>query len=200
MHTQLLLKRLFDIFLSVSLLIILSPILLIIICCIKIDTVGPILFKQARLGKAGKVFNILKFRTMIPNAEQVGTGIVVSEAKDQRITSVGRRLRATSLDELPQLLNVLKGEMSLVGPRPPVVYHPYDGYLNYPTWAKERFEMRPGITGLAQLSVRNSVPWDERMKFDANYIHQFSFLLDIRILLMTAIQLFRPKNIYIHKG
>lgn len=195
-----LLKRLFDIILAMCLLLGLSPLLLIICCLIRIDSKGPILFKQQRLGQAGKVFEIQKFRTMVPNAEAMGTGIVVTAKLDQRITKVGRLLRATSLDELPQLLNVLRGEMSFVGPRPPVVYHPYDGYNQYPSWAKKRFNVLPGITGLAQVSVRNGVPWDERMRYDVQYVETHSLKLDAQILFLTLAQLFKPKNIYIHKG
>ena len=196
MKIQFLLKRLFDLLVSSSLLIILLPIFLLIICCIKLDSKGPLLFRQARLGKGGRVFKIIKFRTMIPNAEHIGAGIVVTEKEDDRITRVGRFLRSTSLDELPQLFNILMGDMSLVGPRPPVVYHPYEGYDNYPLWAKKRFDMLPGITGLSQLTFRNSVPWDERMKLDVQYINNFTFITDIYILVRTFTQLFRPKNIY----
>ena len=98
---------------------------------------------------------------------------------------MGRFLRRTSLDELPQLLNILKGDMSIIGPRPPVTYHPYDGYENYPERAKKRFEMRPGITGLAQVEKRNSASWDERIEIDVRYVEQFSLLLDLKIFFRT---------------
>src|SRR5690554_3546153 len=150
-------KRFFDFVGALCGLIILSPVFLIIAILIRLDSKGPVFFTQERLGKNGKVFNIIKFRTMIVNAENLGEGLRVSTEDDPRITKVGKVLRATSLDELPQLINVVKGDMSLVGPRPPATYHPYDGYVNYPDWAKKRFEMRPGITGLAQITVRNSV-------------------------------------------
>ncbi|HFL3828496.1 TPA: sugar transferase [Clostridioides difficile] len=194
---NLILKRLIDLFGSLIGLIILSPFLLIIALGIKLTSKGPILFKQERLGKNGKVFKILKFRTMVVNAENIGDGLTVKSELDNRITKVGRILRKTSLDELPQLLNVLVGEMSLVGPRPPVTYHPYDGYGNYPDWAKKRFSMRPGITGLAQVTVRNSVTWDERIVVDNEYIVRFNILFDIRILFRTFGRIFKSENIYL---
>ncbi|MBV1819011.1 sugar transferase [Anaerosalibacter bizertensis] len=178
-------------------LIILSPFLLIIAFAIKLTSKGPVLFKQERLGRNGEIFKILKFRTMVVNAENIGDGLTVKSELDNRITKVGRILRKTSLDELPQLLNVLVGEMSLVGPRPPVTYHPYNGYENYPAWAKKRFSMKPGITGLAQVTVRNSVTWDERIKVDNQYIDRFNILFDIKILFKTLIKIFKPESIYL---
>jgi len=152
------LKRIIDIIGSLVGLVILSPVFLVIALFIKMDSPGPVFFVQDRLGLRGRTFRIIKFRTMVVNAENIGDGLRVKSERDPRITKVGRILRATSLDELPQLINVLKGDMSLVGPRPPATYHPYDGYAKYPEWAKKRFEMRPGITGLAQVRLRNSAP------------------------------------------
>ena len=157
---------------------------------------GPVFFKQKRLGKDGKVFDIIKFRTMIVNAEKIGDGLTVKSEDDSRITKVGKLLRKTSLDELPQLINVLKGDMSLVGPRPPATYFPYDGYENYPEWAKRRFDMRPGMTGLAQITVRNSVVWDKRIVIDNIYIDEFNILLDTKILLLTVARIIKPQSIY----
>ena len=131
---------------------------------------------------------------MIVNAEHIGDGLRVREDGDPRITKIGRFLRATSLDELPQLMNVVLGTMSLVGPRPPVTYHPYKGYENYPEWAKKRFNMRPGITGLTQATVRNSVSWDERIKVDNEYVDKFNILFDIKILFMTVIRVLKKKT------
>ena len=133
---------------------------------------------------------------MIVNAERIGEGLRVSSENDPRITKIGRFLRKTSLDELPQIINVMRGDMSLVGPRPPVVYFPYDGYKNYPDWAKKRFEMRPGITGLAQCTIRNSASWDDRIKVDVKYIEKFSILLDLKILIKTIHKVFERENIY----
>lgn len=190
-------KRAFDIVASFVALIILSPILLVIAFIIKIDSTGTIFFKQLRLGLNGKEFKIIKFRTMITDAEKIGTGLKVSEENDSRITKIGKFLRKTSLDELPQLINVFKGDMSLVGPRPPVTYHPYEGFVNYPEWAKKRFIVRPGITGLAQVKVRNSVSWNERIKIDNYYIDNFSLLLDLQILLKTLLKILKPESIYL---
>ena len=196
---NLILKRLIDICGSLFGLVILSPLFIIIAISIKLTSEGPVIFKQERLGKDGKVFKIYKFRTMVVNAENIGDGLTIKSESDSRITKVGRILRKTSLDELPQLFNVLVGHMSLVGPRPPVTYHPYDGYNSYPNWAKKRFKMRPGITGLAQVTVRNSVTWDERIKIDNEYIDKFYILLDIKILFMTIVKIFKRENIYLTK-
>lgn len=189
-------KRIFDILASLLAIVILSPFLLMFSIILKLDSKGPILFKQKRLGKNGKIFTIYKFRTMVVNAENIGDGISIKSDKDPRITKVGGVYRKTSIDELPQLFNVLLGDMSLVGPRPPVIYTPYDGYENYPEWAKKRFEMRPGVTGLAQVKVRNSATWDERIKIDNEYIDRFSLWLDIKILFMTVGKVFGSDNIY----
>lgn len=184
-RAQLLCKYLFDLIASVFGLIIISPVFLAVSCAIVIDDPGPVFFKQKRIGKDGKIFEIIKFRTMVQNAEKIGDGLVVQTEDDPRITKVGRLLRKTSLDELPQLLNIIKGEMSLIGPRPPVTYHPYNGYEKYPEKAKLRFKMRPGITGLAQVEKRNSATWDERIEIDVKYVENFSLLLDIKIFFKT---------------
>jgi len=193
---QLFIKRLVDIVASFLGLFILSPLFLIVAIGIKFTSKGPVLFKQKRLGKNGETFEILKFRTMIVNAEYIGEGLRVSSESDPRITGIGRILRATSLDELPNLINVLVGSMSLVGPRPPVTYHPYKGYENYPGWAKKRFEMRPGITGLAQATVRNAATWDERIVIDNQYIENFSLWMDVKILLLTVKRVLKSSDIY----
>lgn len=189
-------KRAFDIVASSLGLFLLAPVFAVIALAIKLTSKGPVFFTQERLGKDGVPFSILKFRTMVVNAEHIGDGLFVDSEEDPRITSVGRFLRRYSLDELPQLVNCLNGTMSLVGPRPPATYHPYDGYENYPGWAKKRFRMRPGITGLAQVKVRNSVEWDERIVLDNKYVDRFSIFLDIRILYATVEQVLRSENIY----
>lgn len=190
------LKRFIDVVGSLGGLVILSPLFLVIAVLIRIDSQGPVFFTQKRLGYKGRTFRIIKFRTMVVNAENIDDGIRVSSEKDPRITRIGRILRATSLDELPQFINVLKGDMSLVGPRPPATYHPYDGYENYPEWAKKRFEVRPGITGLAQITLRNSAPWIERMKIDVKYVEQFHLKADMWILLRTIKKVFSRQSIY----
>lgn len=192
---NLFLKRLMDILGSLIGLIIFIPILLIIAFAIKLTSKGPILFKQERLGKNGKVFRIFKFRTMVVNAEKIGTGLFVEDDNDVRITKVGRLLRATSLDELPQLWNVLIGQMSLVGPRPPVPYHPYK-YDDYDNFQRRRFEMKPGITGLAQATVRSSVIWDDRIKIDIEYVEKFSIWLDIKIFFITILKVLKREGVY----
>lgn len=195
-YLNLFIKRLIDFLGSLIGIIILSPILIIIALSIKLTSKGPVFFKQERLGKNGQIFKIIKFRTMVLNAENIGSGLFVKSEKDNRITKVGRVLRATSLDELPQLFNVLIGNMSLVGPRPPVLHHPYK-YEDYNETQKKRFEMKPGMTGLAQVTVRNSVSWDERILIDVKYIEKFNIWLDIKILFKTFIKIFRRESIYI---
>ena len=193
---NLFIKRTADIAGSLCGIVLFSWLFVIIAAAIKATSKGPVFFLQERLGYRGKVFRIIKFRTMVVDAEKLGDGLKVRSEDDPRITRVGRILRMTSLDELPQLFNVLAGSMSLVGPRPPATYHPYDGYANYPEWAKKRFSMRPGITGLAQVMVRNSVSWNERIAIDNQYIDRFSVLLDIKILLMTVRRVSGTSDIY----
>lgn len=194
---NLLIKRLIDLFGSLIGSIIISPILIIIAILIKLTSKGPVFFKQERLGKDGKIFKILKFRTMVVNAERIGDGLFVKTEHDNRITKIGKILRASSLDELPQLWNVLVGDMSLVGPRPPVPHHPHK-YEKYTDFQRKRFEMKPGMTGLTQVTVRNSVPWDERIPVDVEYIKKFSVWLDIKILLKTIQNIFVKESIYTH--
>lgn len=188
-------KRVLGLIFSLVGFIILIPIFLIISILIKLTSKGPIFFKQERIGRNGKAFNMYKFRTMIVNAENIGDGIRVRSKNDPRITKIGRILRRTSLDELPQLINVIKGDMSLVGPRPPVTYHPYNGYNNYPENAKKRFIVRPGLTGLSQIKYRNGVSWDKRIEIDVKYTENISFLEDIKIILATIKIVFKPVNI-----
>lgn len=193
---QLFFKRTFDIVISFVALIFLLPLFLIIAILIKLTSEGPVFFLQERIGLRGQVFKIIKFRTMIVNAEHIGDGIRVRFENDSRITKVGRFLRATSLDELPQLLNVIAGSMSICGPRPPVTYVPYQGYDNYPDEMKKRFEMRPGITGLAQATVRNSATWSERISIDLQYVKNYSLLLDIKVMALTIKRVLKKESIY----
>jgi undecaprenyl phosphate N,N'-diacetylbacillosamine 1-phosphate transferase len=192
-------KRLIDLLGSLIGMVIVFPIFIIIALSVKLTSKGPIFFKQERLGKNGRVFKIIKFRTMVVNAEKMGDGLKVENESDNRITKVGKFLRATSLDELPQLWNVLVGDMSLVGPRPPVPYHPYK-YEEYNDFQRKRFEMRPGITGLTQVTVRNSVSWDDRIRIDVEYIERFNLWLDIKILFKTLRKMFYPQSIYIQSN
>ncbi len=189
-------KRCIDIIGSILGLIILSPLLIVVSVLIKITAPGPIFFRQERLGYKVNVFKIIKFRTMVVNAEYMGSGLKVKDDSDDRITKIGHILRKTSFDEFPQLFNVLKGDMSLVGPRPPVTYHPYKGYEGYQERAKKRFDMRPGMTGLAQAKVRNSATWDERIVYDVEYVEKFNVFFDISILIQTVFTVLNSKNIY----
>ena len=174
-------KRFFDILLSLIGLILSSPFLLIFAIAIKIESKGPVIFKQRRLGRGGKEFNIYKFRSMVQDAEKGG---VYSGKGDARVTKVGRFIRATSIDELPQLVNILKGDMSLIGPRPPLTYHPWP-LEEYTDEQKRMFEVRPGITGWAQVHGRKEVEWHERIKLNVWYVDHLTFWLDIKIFFMT---------------
>lgn len=182
------LKRLFDIIISVMGIMVLLPLFLIVAIVVKLESEGPVLFKQQRIGKGGKVFDIYKFRSMCVGAEKTGSG-VYSESGDPRVTKVGRVLRATSLDELPQLFNILLGHMSLIGPRPPLTYHPWP-YEEYTDEQKRMFEMRPGITGWAQINGRKAVEWNHRIELNVWYIDHVSFGLDVRIFFMTIFKVF----------
>lgn len=177
-----------DCVISLLVLIIGAIPMLIVAIFIKLDSPGPVLFKQERIGKDGKVFKILKFRSMCQGAEHTGSG-VYSGKGDARVTKVGRILRATSIDELPQAINILKGDMALIGPRPPLTYHPWP-YEEYTEKQKRMFEVRPGITGWAQVCGRKNVEWYRRIRLNVWYIDHMSFLLDLRIFLMTIFRVF----------
>lgn len=177
-------KRFLDVTASFLGLVLLSPLLLAVSLLIKIDSRGPVIFRQKRIGRNGKVFEIYKFRSMCVGAEKTGSG-VYSGKGDARVTRIGKILRATSIDELPQLLNILKGEMSFVGPRPPLTYHPWK-YEEYTDFQKRMFEVRPGITGWAQVNGRKDVEWHKRIELNVWYVDHMSLLLDIKIMFMTA--------------
>lgn len=179
--------------------ILLLPMLIIILLII-FDSQGSPFFLQKRLGLHGKSFHIMKFRTMVVNAENIGSKMRVSGEDDPRITKIGRFLRKTSLDELPQLFNVLKGDMAIVGPRPCLTYHPYKGAENFPEWAKPRFSVRPGMTGLAQVKIRNAAPWDERMKYDIEYVHNMSLWQDLKLIFQTVSRVIKPQNMYLNNS
>ena len=177
-------KRFLDVTASFLGLVLLSPLMLAVSILIKIDSRGPVIFRQTRIGRNGKVFEIYKFRSMCVGAEKTGSG-VYSGKGDARVTRIGKILRATSIDELPQLLNILKGEMSFVGPRPPLTYHPWK-YEEYTDLQKRMFEVRPGITGWAQVNGRKDVEWHKRIVLNVWYGDLMSLLLDIIIMFMTA--------------
>lgn len=177
-------KRAIGFIIALIAFIILLPILLLVAILIKLDSKGPIIFKQERLGVNGVPFWIYKFRSMCVGAEKQGSG-VYSYKGDSRITKVGRIIRATSIDELPQLWNILKGDMALIGPRPALTYHPWP-YEQYDEHQKHMFDVRPGITGWAQVNGRKEVPWPERIELNVYYVEHVSLWFDIKILLMTV--------------
>ena len=162
---------------------------ILIALCIKLeDPKGPVIFKQKRLGRFGKVYWMFKFRSMKVNAEFTGSG-VYSNDRDDRITKVGKVLRKTSLDELPQLFNVLLGQIALVGPRSPLTYHPWP-YEQYTPEQRHMFDVRPGITGWAQVHGRKTVEWHRRIEMNVWYAEHVSFWLDLKILFMTVFKVF----------
>ena len=179
-------KRIIDLLIAVPVMLIVFIPMLITALAIKLDSPGPVLFKQERLGKGGKVFKILKFRSMCQNAEHTGTG-VYSGKGDARVTRVGKFIRATSIDELPQLFNVIKGDMSLIGPRPPLTYHPW----NIDEYTEEQihmFDVRPGFSGWAQIHGRKEVEWNHRIELNNWYVQHVTFSLDVKIFLVTIIK------------
>ena len=160
-------------------LIICAPLFLIIAAMIKLESRGPVFFKHTRIGKNGKPFQMIKFRTMVKDADKVGP--ILTELKDPRITRVGSVLRRSSLDELPQLINVLRGEMSLVGPRPEIP----EIVETYQPWMRKALQCKPGITGLSQVNGRDDLPLDKKLKLEVKYVENYSLGLDLRILLKT---------------
>ena len=188
-------KRAIDFTIALIALLIIWPLLLIIAVIVKLDSKGPAVFVQERLTLGGKVFKMYKFRTMIVNAEKQGTG-AYSFGNDPRITKAGNILRKLSLDELLQLVNILKGDMAFVGPRPILTYHPCK-YEEYTEEEKTVFTVRPGISGWAQVNGRNSVDWEERFKLNEWYVQHVSLWLDIKIVFMTIAQVFSRKEIVI---
>lgn len=193
-------KRVFDVFICLSSLPVLLPIGLLVALLVWLDDPGPVLFRQMRTGKGGQRFAMYKFRTMVTNAEELKqkyahlnelTWPDFKISDDPRVTRIGRILRKTSLDELPQVLNVLKGDMSLVGPRPTS----FD-VSTYSLWHTERLEVLPGITGLWQVSGRSDIDFNERLRLDVEYIENQSFFLDIKILFLTVFALFNQKGAY----
>jgi len=212
-RTALIVKRCLDVLGSLALLVLLSPLLLLIACAIKLTSRGPVVFRQKRLGQFGRGFTFLKFRSMYTNAghsmhkeyvkqfianqsdsNEDGSGPKLYKLKgDPRVTKLGAFLRRTSLDELPQLFNVLAGQMSLVGPRPPLPYE----FESYATWHKSRLlGVKPGITGFWQVHGRSRVKFDEMVRMDLHYARAWSLWLDIKILLRTPLAVFTGNGAY----
>lgn len=194
------LKRTFDIISSTIAILVLVPVWIGVSIAIKKDSKGPVFFKQERRTKDGKVFFMLKFRSMVVNAEKMGTGLFNYE-NDPRVTKVGRKLRDSSVDEFPQLFNILAGSMSVVGPRPCVKYELGD-FDTLNNKYKKRFQVKAGLTGLAQIKGRNDITWDEKVTYDNEYVDEFSrigILEDIKILFWSVFKAFRKDNIYENK-
>ena len=177
-------KRALDIVLALIGLLVLWLPMLIVALIVRLESPGPALFRQQRLGLNGRVYEMLKFRSMCVNAEHTGSG-VYSGKGDSRVTRVGRIIRATSIDELPQLINILKGDMSFIGPRPPLTYHPWP-IESYTDEQRRMFDVRPGITGWAQINGRKGVEWNRRIEMNVWYVDHVSFLLDLKIIFSTV--------------
>ena len=184
-------NRLLDAVLAAALLLITSPLLALAALAIRLESPGPVFYRQLRVGRDGEQFELWKLRTMVRGAETMGAGIYVLEG-DARITRVGRLLRRFSLDELPNLVNVLRGEMAIVGPRP-TVQEQVDRYTDR---QRRRLEVKPGITGWAQINGRTSLPWPDRIELDVWYVEHRSMWLDLRILARTARMLATGHGLY----
>lgn len=176
------LKRAFDVFVSVCALLVLLPLFLVVAIAIKLDSDGPVFFMQERLGLGAKPFLVYKFRSMFVGAEKLG---VYEMRGDPRVTRIGRILRPLSINELPQFLNILRGEMSLVGPRPVLPFHPWP-LDEYTQAQRKRFLVRPGLTGWAAVNGRKNVQWERRLELDAEYVDRASIAFDVAILLKTV--------------
>ena len=184
-------RRAVDIVVSALALALSSPLLLGAMLAIRVESPGPVIYRQRRAGRGGKPFDVLKLRTMVDGAEHIGAGLAVN-ANDSRITRVGAFLRRSSLDELPNLLNVLRGEMTLIGPRPTLPAQ----VEQYTERQRGRLAVKPGITGWAQVNGRASLPWSERIELDLYYVEHRSLSLDVRILLRTTAMVLGGSGLY----
>jgi lipopolysaccharide/colanic/teichoic acid biosynthesis glycosyltransferase len=184
-------RRAVDVVVSALALVLTSPLLLAAMLAVRLESPGPVIYRQRRAGRGGKPFDVLKLRTMVDGAEHIGAGLAVN-ANDSRITRVGAFLRRSSLDELPNLLNVLRGEMTLIGPRPTLPAQ-VDQYTER---QRGRLAVKPGITGWAQVNGRASLPWSERIELDLYYLENRSLSLDLRILLRTPAMVLGGSGLY----
>jgi lipopolysaccharide/colanic/teichoic acid biosynthesis glycosyltransferase len=184
-------RRAFDLLVAAAALLLASPLLALAMLAIRLESRGSPIYRQRRVGRDGRPFDVLKLRTMVTGAERIGAGLAVSEG-DTRITRVGRLLRRTSLDELPNLVNVLRGEMAIVGPRPTVPVQ----VDRYSERQRGRLAVKPGITGWAQVHGRTELPWDERIELDLWYIEHRSWRLDLRILRRTVAMVLGGRGLY----
>jgi lipopolysaccharide/colanic/teichoic acid biosynthesis glycosyltransferase len=185
------LRRAFDVAVAGSVLVLTSPILALAIVAIRLEKPGHPIYRQRRIGRDGKPFDVLKLRTMVAGAESMGSGLAVNEG-DPRITRVGAALRRFSLDELPNLVNVLRGDMAIIGPRPTVPVQ----VEQYTERQRGRLAVKPGITGWAQVNGRTSLPWEERIELDLWYVEHRSWRLDLQILLRTAAIVVAGEGLY----
>lgn len=187
-------KRTFDLVVSATALVVLAPIMAVIAILVYASSPGPVIYKSIRVGRRGRRIEILKFRTMVDNAPDLrnADGSTYNASDDPRVTGIGAWLRRTSLDELPQLLNVLKSDMSLVGPRPDL----FDQEAHYSSEDFRRLEVKPGMTGLAQTRGRNETSWAQRRRLDVEYVDSHSFLGDLAILLRTIPAILRGRGVY----
>jgi lipopolysaccharide/colanic/teichoic acid biosynthesis glycosyltransferase len=184
-------RRALDVAVSSVVLLVSSPVIALAAIAIRLESRGPVIYSQRRAGLDGRAFEVIKLRTMVDGAEHIGAGLAI-DADDPRITRVGAFLRRTSLDELPNLLNVLRGEMSLIGPRPTLPAQ----VAQYTPRQRGRLRIRPGITGWAQVNGRASLPWDERIELDLYYIDHRSLSLDLRILWRTVAMVLGGSGLY----
>ncbi|HEX9288890.1 MAG TPA: sugar transferase [Anaeromyxobacteraceae bacterium] len=180
LRAQLLLKRAADVTVAAILLVALLPVMVVIALAVKATSPGEVIFRQERAGRGGRPFTILKFRTMVKDAPRSSLGTYCYQ-DDPRVTRVGKLLRKSSLDELPQLVNILRGDMSLVGPRPDLPHH----VARYTAFQRERLRMRPGVTGWAQVNGRNAISWDDRIRLDVEYVRHWSPRRDLGVILKT---------------
>ena len=185
-------KRILDFFIGALVLLLLWPVMLLMAAAIYIEDPGPVLFRQRRLGLGGEEFTMLKFRTMKQNSEHTGSG-VYSGKDDPRVLKTGRIFRAASLDELIQAVHLVSGKMSLIGPRPPLTYHPWP-IGEYTKKQLHMFDVRPGITGWAQVNGRKGVEWNRRIELSCWYAENLSFRLDAKIFLMTIFKVLRNED------
>jgi len=184
-------RRAIDIVVSAAVLALGSPVMLAAMVAIRLESPGPVIYRQRRIGLEGQPFDVLKLRTMVDGAEHIGAGLAVNE-NDSRITRVGAILRRTSLDELPNLINVLRGEMSLIGPRPTLAVQ----VEQYTERERGRLALKPGITGWAQVNGRATLPWSQRIELDLYYIEHRSPLMDLRILWRTLAMVLGGSDLY----
>lgn len=187
-------KPVVDFIIALVAIVVLIPVFILVAIAIKLNSPGPVFFLQERLGKNGRVFKILKFRSMRTDINSYKFGEVLSENNPQ-ITYTGKFLRKTSIDEIPQLVNILKGDMSFIGPRPPVTFYPKK-YEDYTDFEKQRFSVKPGISGLAAIKQREVNDWSKNIPVDIQYVKSISMWLDIKLFVASLFVFFRTDNIY----